>query len=183
MKTNYLEIFLYLFYRLGLKSFKPFKNILRAKKNIKDYYKRILQNIPKEMLGNPIFVNDTDYTQNKATLFEYDFNKLNYKDAINYLDLYFELCVTLWKYGYHDNVYNFTSNSGLDKSNKIVMIDFNELDSDLESIKSDFKLKRWEHKYNYLCLENKQKEYFNQKVGLIFTVENLEKNWKINLIN
>ncbi len=181
-KKNYFETVFDLSKSEGFQFLKPFIKILNFKKIAKEYYGKILRTIPLEILGNPIFLNDTDYEQDKVLIFGDGFKNLSIEKSKNFLDSYFEMCVTLWQLGYHDNVYNFSINCGLAKDGRCCMVDFNELLEDFYSVRNEIALKKWQSHYDYSQLEVELKQYFDTKAEAIFSKENLKSNWGSRLI-
>jgi uncharacterized protein YwlG (UPF0340 family) len=47
----------------------------KMEKSSNEYIKSILNIIPKEIIGNPVFINDTDYEQDKVSMIEHIYKK------------------------------------------------------------------------------------------------------------
>ncbi|MDB5244357.1 MAG: hypothetical protein JWN18_227 [Parcubacteria group bacterium] len=132
----------------------------------------------KAVLGNPMFVNDSEYEQDKATLLE------SFLDQENFLPLlheYIQANFLLWAFGYGDVVHNFTFNAGVSVvTNKVILLDFNELTQDKESIAKDIETQKWTNQASMLGLKRKYPDLYSQVEALFgsgFNIDNVDKYW------
>jgi hypothetical protein len=105
---------------------KTFVYIKKVKQNT-NVVRRKLSVVPRELLGNPEFVNSTDYTQDKVVLLMDYFDTHTLDENKIVVLSYTELIKKLLKYGIHDYVYKFKNSYGLNKKGGVVFIDFNEV--------------------------------------------------------
>jgi hypothetical protein len=132
-------------------------------------------NIPKKLFANPTFKGNT-IIQTKVDIVKEKLSEENYEELI---DEYIKLIYTLWSYGIHENVFNFTINCGISKNKKLMLIDFGEISNIKQDIIRDINSKKWLNSFSYKYHLNKtMKIYYLKQMEEYITSENLEKYWK-----
>lgn len=117
----------------------------------------------------------------------------NPEDHREIIDDAVELMKECWKYGFAEATYNFTLSFGYD-GEKVVVMDFDELQFDREEVLSDIEDEVWRDRRAYLWelrlielidfLKNpfsgrrKMKSYYEERMEEEITVENFERLWK-----
>lgn len=152
------------------------RRVNNAEKYSNEYIKKLLHVIPNELLGNPIFINDSDYEQDKVIILEELLNSKSIKETLN---KYINLIHILWGYGLSENVFRFSANNGMNKDGDVVQTDFGEITHDKNIVILDIKEKRWTRYAKYLNREIK--EYYLKRMDEEITIEKLNKLWRLRL--
>ncbi len=151
-----------------------------AKASVK-YFKRLTARYPdlSESLGNPQFLEGASYSQEKVQLLGEALRNTDLSNGKLLIDKYIELIITHWRYGFGDNVFNFTINNGVDSHQKLVLLDFGEVSFQKRDIEARISDKRWLKAWSYTndCSEG-LKPYYAEKMNNHVTVENLRTSWK-----
>lgn len=162
---------------------KLIESTLRVQRDI-DLSLPIMKNskIPRHILGNPIFLSNGDIKQDRARELGEVLKELVEKKQIakakTLINQYFRLNVELWKYGIHEKITNFTKNNGV-IGNKVILIDFGEVTDDLKMAQHIIKDKKWARAWSLRHdLPKELVSYYTNRAKLVFTVSNLNKNWK-----
>jgi hypothetical protein len=174
------RIFLFIFFAKKFNiviTRQEYNKVLSSIPQLKTTYEKILSAIPdKSIIGNPVFTNETDYTQDKVKELR-NINSLNENDFSNVIKAYTHLLKTLWSYGVSDSIFNFSLNCGYSKNNELILIDFNEMTFEKDEISSQIKNKIWLQRSSYLHLTKEKQELFNTIFDKEISQEILEKNW------
>lgn len=92
-----------------------------------------------------------------------------------------DFMVLLWSYGIDEKPFKITSNFGI-LDDKIVLIDFLELEGNKRKVEKRIRKKRWLHYNNEQKIWRKYPkefvDYFVKRCDSVLTIENLNKNWK-----
>lgn len=157
-QKNKIQIFLFIFFanRLNVKnSVREYIGVINSIPTIRAMYTKIFSTgIRKSLLGNPTLLTGINYEQDKAVSTScVPFSRLT-NDAVI-------LIKSLWEYGIHESVYNFTINTGY-CNDTLILLDFNEVSFTIEDAEKDIKNKVWLQRYSYKQLDdNKKIEYAN----------------------
>lgn len=138
--------------------------------------------LPRNIIGNPVFLPKDTIKQDRITPLGDVLRELisakNYSQAQQLLDQYFDLTLTLWKYGIHEKVTNFTKNNGVVKG-QVVLIDFGELMNDPEQIKQRLKDATWQEAWSFKKdLPKELVQYYKKGAKKTFSVKTFQKYWK-----
>lgn len=145
---------------------------------------RRLSGIPelKALLGNPIFMNDYDYEQDRATPLEIILNSKGEREFLTCVQEYIDAHILLWKFGYGDVVYNFTLNAGVSVvTEKVILLDFNELSQNKEKIVKDIETRKWVTQASMRSLKKSHPGLYAKVGGLLesaFSLDNLDTHWR-----
>ncbi len=151
--------------------FKTFKYIRGVKKTTSTINKKI-SSIPQELIGNPTFINKTDYEQDKVTLLMDYFQTHSLSENKLIIDKYTDLIKEFLKYGIHDYVYKFKNSYGVNEKGNVVFIDFNEVVFSKEKIMQFIEKKQWQNEAQYRKFEEGElKSYLGLKLGETLTVD------------
>jgi len=132
-----------------------------------------------DLIGNPNF-NLEEITQHKVIPFRKLFGK-SYSEDKKLIDKYILFTFECWKNGFADRIYNLDNNFGIDKNDKVILMDFFEITTEKEKIKEAIKIELWKKSafYRYR-LQRKSKNYYSEKMKKNLTLENLNKYWRKN---
>ena len=112
---NRLKIFSFIIFanRFNvLNAIKEYRNVLKALPRLNNEYSKILKLIfNRSLIGNPVFVNDTDYKQDWVSDLR-NINTLSDQEFIKVIYDYITLLKNLWSFGTSDSVFNFSINCG-----------------------------------------------------------------------
>ena len=125
-------------------------------------------------------VDDINYEQDYAIpLMEY-FKKHSKEKNNKMITKYVELILEIWKYGFHDDIFNFPMNSGVDKRGQVIMIDLGEFVYCKDKVEQSVRKKKWLLKPFYRVFKGIwSREYFRKEMDRLVTIENLNKNWEL----
>lgn len=179
--TSNIQILLKLILWEPLYLFKPISLRKTLRKTISDRDESIknIQKIKlnKELLANPIF-RAKEIEQDKVKVLG-KYLKKDFNEAKQYINKYIESIFQTWSYKFSDRIFNLTINSGIDKTNKVVLIDFGELTFKKEDVIKAINTTRWEKSWSFKKDLNKEvKEYYKKEMKEKITLSNLDRYWK-----
>ncbi len=162
--------------------FSPKKDHEKLSKSI-ETSKEILKAIGPESFGNPVFINQFEYEQDKAVPLEVYFKNHSEEESLSMVREYVNFLYVFWQYGFADVVYNFSINCGVsEKTGNFIYFDFNELSTKRDKVISDIVKKKWltQHSLrdfpaNLKSLKTKIISLFSEHI----TLEALDKYWPI----
>ena len=150
-----LRIFLFIFFanKCNVSNTKQeYNKVLTSIPQLKTVYGKILKTISdKSIIGNPLFINETDYRQDKVRELR-NINDLNDQDFTKVINDYINLLKKLWYFEVSDSVFNFSINCGYNKNEELVLIDFNEMSFDKKEIIDQIAEKVWMKRSSYVRL-------------------------------
>jgi hypothetical protein len=135
----------------------------------------------KEILGNPIFINDYEYEQDRATPLETILSQKGGDEFLPYVKEYTDAHILLWDFGCGEVVYNFTLNAGVSvTTGKVVLLDFNDLSKDRGEVVRDIETRKWTTQVSLQRLKQTNPSLHIRTETLLdegFTLETLNKHW------
>lgn len=145
------------------------------------YIKKIINKNPElaRSLGNPIFISTTSYTQDKVQTLGDFLAATNLEHGKLIINAYTELIITHWRYGFSDNVFNFTINNGVNAQGKVILLDFGEVSFNKTNVTRRIINKQWLSTWCYLenCPET-IKDYYADKMNSDINLNRLNETWK-----
>lgn len=157
-----------------------------VRKLAKISYNIIGSKIDQSLIANPKKEKGRSYSQDKVEVLDIYISTHTFEENKKIIDLYANHILETWRNGFSDTVFNFTRNCGLDKNNKIVLVDFNEVTFDKEVAKKLINKKKWLHAWSYthwLSVSDKDLwMYYGAVIDKKITIENLEVFWKDSFI-
>lgn len=158
---------------------KKFNNLIKkANKDRAFAIKFFFRNrIDLSRIGNPSFIK-AGVEQDKVIPLKNLFGQSGKQDK-KLIDKYVKFIFSCWKEGFADRIYNIDNNFGLDKTGKMVLLDFFEITLDKSEVKNEIEIKRWEKAawYKYR-IPRKLKGYYKEKLEKNLTIKNLNKYWR-----
>jgi hypothetical protein len=147
-----------------------------------NFFKKNKKRIDMSLIGNPIFLKNHSYIQDKvATIRDY-IKTHNHKENCRVIDKYVSLLIETCKYGFCEVVFNLTINCGVTKNKKVILFDFTEITTDLEKVFKMIENKKWLKQHSYKWhLSYKLKKYFKNTMEKKFTKSKVKKVWGKNL--
>ena len=135
-------------------------------------FKIIKQNkIPASWIGNPKFLNDLDYEQDKAKPLHEVFGNYSTEEIKKIIDKFIIFNKKLLELGVIDKSFNITKNFGLNKSGEIILIDIGELFDNPERIKKQILDRAWDKPYVAGCIADlSAREYFIAQMDQNFEI-------------
>ncbi len=131
----------------------------------------------KKLLGNPVFIGDVDYEQDKVDIvISVLSNSIEENKII--IDKYILNIIDCWKNGFADQIFNFTINNGINEWGEIILIDFNEVTFSKQNVLRDVISKRWKKSWSLTHLDQESKRYYFEQMDLSITKESLDKYWR-----
>lgn len=156
---------------------KEYKKTLISILKLKDDYTKTLTLIhDKSIIGNPIFINDTDYKQDRVKKLR-GINKLNEQNFIKLINDYIDLLKKLWSYGISNTSFNFSINCGYNKNGQFILIDFNETTFSKNDLFQIIQESTWLKNYSYSRLSREKQIIFKEIMNKEITKENVENYW------
>ena len=119
------------------------------------------RNIPSGWLGNPRFINELDFEQDKAKPLHDVFTDSDTTMIKQIIDKFVVFNRQLLEKGVIDKSFNITKNYGLNEKGEIVLIDIGELFDDPGRIRQQCIDRAWDKNYVAGCIENEEaRKYF-----------------------
>ena len=128
--------------------------------------------IPPAWLGNPTFLKNLDFEQDKARPLHDVFENADATEIKKHIDAFIIFNKQLMGKGVIDKGFNITKNYGLDKSGNIILIDIGELFDEPLRIKKQLVDRAWDKHYVAGCIKNSEaREYFIKQMDEHFGVK------------
>jgi hypothetical protein len=180
--TRYLFILSQLIFQNFWNPFSLHKIVISESKRVEEemvksnqYIQNTSTKIPLKYFGNPVFINSTDYEQDRVIPLKQLLRSNNVNELLN---KYMYLIHTLWGYNIGETVFRFSANNGLDKYGEVIQMDFGEITTDKDRVLSDIKEKRWVRFSKYLDKETRK--FYLKRMDEEMTEENLNRYWGVN---
>jgi hypothetical protein len=125
-------------------------------------------------LGNPFFLGDLCYEQDRATVLEDYFRSHSLSESKDAIDQYIVLLFRLWEHGFNDRPFKFHLNFGMNKSGNVILLDLGELYFEKEKALERIKARLWERVH--LCDEVLD-AYYHRVMAVAMTTANVEARW------
>jgi len=174
------RFFLYILYinKTNLQGVSEYKSARRNIINIWPIYEKLVELIPDiSIIGNPIFIDGINYTQDNATQLKDVLPNKPDAESINLLEQFIKIIKELWKYGCHEKSLNFFTNFGLSRDGKVILIDFNEITFNKTDVIADVEKMKWLNNWSYINLPERLQHYYRKRLKEEFTVANIEELW------
>ncbi|MDP3882757.1 MAG: hypothetical protein Q8Q48_01740 [Candidatus Staskawiczbacteria bacterium] len=131
-----------------------------------------IKQIPGKWLGNPRFLDNLDYEQDKVTPLHDIFDESNTEQIKLFIDLFVKFNKQLMETGVIDKSFNITKNYGLNENGEIVLIDLGELFDDPQRIRKQFKDRAWDKSYVSGRIQDLEaRDYFIKQMNENFGLE------------
>ncbi len=129
------------------------------------------KNIPADWIGNPKFISELDFEQDKVVPLDEAFQQRSLDDSQKLVDQFIEFNTKLLDIGVIDKSFNISKNFGLSKNGKIILIDIGELHDDPSRVREQRESRAWsKHYITDHIKDEKLKAYFisemDKKFGL-----------------
>ena len=162
-----------------------FKESQEGRIGIEPNYKKLRETIKDtSILGNVVFINETDYEQDRVTVVKDALKNLSLGKQKAVVDSFIENIFQCWRQGFSEQVFNFTINNGIDNRGEVILLDFDEITFDKSKVLHDIHTKRWLKTYTYrfgLFFLTDLKKHYKQRMDECMTEENLNKFWRAEL--
>jgi|SRR3989338_223100 len=123
------------------------------------------KSIPPASIGNPKFLENLDYEQDKARPLHNVFEKSDTATIKSIVDQFIILNKQLLEKGIIDKSFNITKNYGINEAGELILIDIGELFDSLERIRNQIIRRAWDKHYVAGCIKNEEaREYFIKKM-------------------
>lgn len=116
--------------------------------------------IPPEIVGNPTFVNQFDFEQDKVVPLHDYFNEISIEAGKKLIDDFVLFNKQLLNYGFIDKSFNIGKNFGINDGGEIVLIDIGELFSNKDRIQKQIENRAWAKHYVTDHIPKKLVRYF-----------------------
>ncbi len=132
--------------------------------------------IKPSLLGNPVFDGNNIWQDKAIPLKKLIKSEENLEKIFRDYAIFIKEC---WKYGFQDRIFNFGINYGLDRNEKIILLDFGELTFDKREVAKLISSHHWtkSHDYNFL-LNKEQKKLYLKIMESYLTLTDLDKFWR-----
>lgn len=156
---------------------KDYKKVIISISKLKsDYIKTLTLIHDKSIIGNPIFINDTDYKQDRVKKLR-KINKLSEQSFIKLINDYIDLLKKIWSFGISNTSFNFSKNCGYNKNGQFILIDFNETTFSKNDLFQIIQESTWLKNYSYSRLSREKQIIFKEIMNKEITKENVENYW------
>ena len=185
-RVTFFETFLRFFLWSSKKFF--FVNILERVRCIEkitnlsiEGLKKKLYDIDTTIIGNPCFIDDLNYEQDKVIVVQ-DFLKTHsMQENRKIIDGYIENVLSVWCDGYSDATFQLTRNYGVNHCGRIILIDIGELAFSKKEVAEHIRERVWLKKEFYKDIKDTLlQSYYKEMMDRYITLENLEAHWGIN---
>jgi len=158
------------------------KRLYRAEKStqysLRNLSRHVLKAFPT-LLGNPLFLKNLQYTQDKVQPLGKYFKSHTFSENKLILHSYTNCIFQQWEAGFFQKVSNFTINYGVDAKGKVILMDLGELTFSKAEVASRIKKKTWLANWSYLKMKDKKlKRYYARLLDAELTLEKLNRLWK-----
>ena len=93
------------------------------------------------------------------------------------MDKYLMLLLKSARYGFIEVVFNFDRNCGINKNGEVILFDFTEITTDLNTALNLIKEKIWLKKESYKNLTPSLKKYFKNSMTKKISEEKIKRIW------
>lgn len=129
------------------------------------------KNIPSDWLGNPRFINELDFEQDKAKPLHDVFANSDVFTTKQVIDKFILFNKRLLEMEVIDKSFNITKNYGLNEKDEIVLIDIGELFDDPVQINQQCVNHAWDRNYVSGCIQNEHaRKYFIEEMNKNFGI-------------
>lgn len=183
-KVVYSDVvrFFVIFFQLGHFSIKDtLGEMKRIKNDALHAYSRLrgLNIIDRSKLGNPVFLDELTYEQDKVSVFKDVLNDLDMNGKKKLINQYVQFIQETWKWGFPDKIFNFSINNGIDADGNMVQIDFSEMSLSKADAESEIQGQSWLTSFSYVTLFPLElRNYYKECMEREITLEKLNLNWK-----
>lgn len=178
--VQYLKIFSQLPFQF-LEAYREQQRVNRMGREANSYIFSILQTSVQSVLGNPLFLNESNYEQDKVITIGEVFENSSLSHQKHIINEYINLIYQTWKYGFSDCIFNFTINNGVVKDGKVIQLDFGEMITTKEGVKDMIQNKRWLKSFSYKTLPDDLKDYYAKVMSERLNLEELDRLWGTDL--
>ncbi len=179
-KSSFRFFFFILFIHISHKK-EGLQECIKANKILKDIpnvYHGILSRLKdKNIIGNPKFLNDINYEQDKVVIIKDLLKKTKEEDQKIMVEDFILLIKEFWKYGFDENVYKSTQNNGYNSKGELILVDFNEICFDKEETRKRIGKQPWLERWSYLDFSLPMRQYFKQRMSEEINSKNLDLLW------
>ncbi|MDB5194734.1 MAG: hypothetical protein JWN50_748 [Parcubacteria group bacterium] len=145
-------------------------------------YLKDLKDFDWKLLGNPHFISDGVYEQDKVTDLNEAFKGVTIEEGKKIFNTFLALTYATWEYGFSDKIFNFTINNGLTKNGEVIQLDFGELEFDKEEMRRHIREKCWLERYSYWSFpKGELKDYYVTMMNPEVMERKLDEVWGIKL--
>ena len=165
-------------YRFNFSLIKKLNPIISSGKKSIIFLRNNINNIDSKVIGNPIFCDSLEYTQDRVEILKDYFEVHSFEENKKIIDNYIQNTFQTWKNGFSDIDFNFAMNSGVTSAGFVVLADINGLCFDKNELVDLIKKQVWLDKHSFKHIINDDlKKYFKQEMCTHLTIENLDLNW------
>jgi len=129
-------------------------------------------NIPSAWIGNPKFLDNLNYEQDKARPLHDVFEKSDTAAIKDIIDQFIILNKQLLEKGVIDKSFNITKNYGLNEKGELILIDIGELFDDPLRIRKQLINRAWDKNYVAGCIKDQEaRKYFIEQMDKHFGLQ------------
>jgi hypothetical protein len=144
-------------------------------------YLRKIKVIDSKILGNPVFIDELSYEQDKVSVVGDLLKDKDLNEGERIIGQYVRFIHETWRHGFADKIFNFTINNGVDGEGNIIQIDFGELSLSRSDVEREVSDSSWLTSFSYITLSPFElKKHYQELMKKELTLENLNSNWKGN---
>lgn len=110
-----------------IETYRKQKSIRKTEESSNTYIRSVLSHIDDNLLGNPTFLNDSDYEQDKVVTIQNYLKNADTREGKRIIDEYVDNIHTFWSYGFSDCAFKIGNNNGVNSRGGVIQIDFGEL--------------------------------------------------------
>jgi hypothetical protein len=150
-----LRRFLYIYLSSNESLLSSWREMKRMEVEATESFRILMEkDIPKELIGNPEFGPNFDYTQDKVTSIKGVLDKSTVKKRKEIVDKFIEFNHKILKLGFIDLSFRMGANFGINKDGEVVLSDIGEIVVDPERIRKQRKARYWYMDYVNTDIKN-----------------------------
>ncbi|MDO8408389.1 MAG: hypothetical protein Q7S95_04160 [bacterium] len=126
--------------------------------------------IPLAWLGNPVFLNEFDFEQDKVRPLHDVLSGMSVDEAKKLIDDFVGFITKLLQFGVIDKSFNITKNYGLTDGGQLILLDIGELLDEPTAVEHQLMSPVWSKPYVAGCIEDAEvRRYFLEQMDEHFT--------------
>ncbi|MEN9337935.1 MAG: hypothetical protein RIQ41_249 [Candidatus Parcubacteria bacterium] len=178
---QYIKILSHLPFQF-IEAYKEQQRVNRMERQANDYIRTILHLEISRALGNPVFISQSDYEQDKVRVLYEVCKDASFEQQKEIIKSYIHLIHTTWNYGFADCIFNFTLNNGTNDRGDLLQLDFGEITTEKDDVEEMIRNQRWLQSFSYTTLvSNELKDYYSTTMSEELTFAKLNESWRSKL--
>ncbi|MBV9550913.1 MAG: hypothetical protein JO256_14680 [Alphaproteobacteria bacterium] len=154
-------------------------HLRRSTRHSLEELSRRRDDIPAALLGNPVYLADGSYEQDKVVTLRSYFDSHDIAEGKKVIDAYVAFVLTGWRLGFGDPGFDFALNNGVNSAGNIVQIDLGEISFSKDVIVEAVRKQHWllQNSLARILTNPELKRHFEEQMAAKITVAAVHENW------